>query len=124
MSQLVHILSENLDRIDALLGNPRAFPDRPVTADQQALAIARERLEDVAAGQRRALNLLWATSASNATMDLASQCDPVDCPSGGPTAIRVSLPKQLALEIQAEQEAETQVTPAIMAVIDRCHAAR
>jgi hypothetical protein len=56
-------------------------------------------------------------------MDLASKCDPVDCPSGGPTAIRVSLPKQLALEIQAEQEAEMQIAPAIMDVIAKCHAA-
>jgi hypothetical protein len=100
MSQLVHVLTGNLEKIDALLGNAHAFPDRPVTPDQQALATARDRLEDVAAGQRRALNLLSSISASNAALDLASKCGPVDCPTGGPTAIRVSLPKQRALEFK------------------------
>jgi hypothetical protein len=100
MTQLVHVLAANLEKIDALLSNPRAFPDRPATADQQALATANQRLEDVAAEQRRALNLLSATSSTNAAMDLASKCDPVDCPTGGPTAIRVSLPKQRALEFK------------------------
>ncbi len=120
MSQLVHALAKNLDRIDALLNDTQHFSSRPVSDDQQSLALARVRLQAVAAEQRRVLNMLSSTVETNELYDLASKCDPYDCPAGGPTPTRVALSRALAAEMQVEQNAEGQVAPAIIDVVNRC----
>lgn len=125
MGHLVHALAQNLDRIDAFLNDTRVFVNQPNTDDQRSLELARERLQAVAAEQRRALNLLSETVDSNAMAELASRCDPLamqegGCTTGGLPPERVSLPKALSLEIQTEQQVETLVAPAVIAVVSRC----
>ena len=124
MAQLVQAITSNLAKIDGLLTDGSIFPDRATSEDQRALDLAKARLETVAAGQRRILNILATTSNTNQANDLVSKCDPVDCPSGGPTPNRIALPKALASAIQLEQQAENDVAPAVVALLQRCTHAR
>lgn len=120
MSYLIEALTGNLTRIESLLNDQSIFAERPATDDQRALDLARARLQAVADRQRRILNILATTLQTNQTNDLLSKCDPVDCPSGGPTPARLSLPKALASEVQSEQEVENDVAPVIVALVQRC----
>ncbi len=120
MAQLVQALTNNLNKVDGLLNDPAIFPDRTATEDQRALDLAKSRLEAVAVGQRKILNILATTLQTNQANDLLSKCDPVDCPTGGPTPARLSLPKALALEVKSEQQVESDVTPAVVALVQRC----
>jgi hypothetical protein len=120
MAQLIQALTNNLKKIDSLLNDPAIFPDRATTDDQRALDLAKARLEAVAVGQHKILNILATTLQTNQTNDLLSKCDPVDCPTGGPTPERLSLPKALASEVTSEQQVESDVTPAVVALVQRC----
>lgn len=120
LGQLVNNLAQNLERIEALLADPHAFPSHATTDAQRALLATKTRLEAVAAQQRKTLDILSATVLSNAATDLASRCDPVDCPKGGSAPVRMSPARALAAQVAEEQISENQVAPAVVAVIDLC----
>jgi hypothetical protein len=120
MSYLVQALTKNLTRIERLLNDPVVFPKRAESDDQRALDLAKARLAAVAAGQRKILNTLATTLQTNQANDLLSRCDPVDCPAGGIAPPRLSLPKALAAQIESEQQVENDVTPAVVALVQRC----
>lgn len=120
MSLLVQALTNNLRRIEALLNDAATFPERAATEDERALTVAKLRLETVAEHQRNILNLLATTLQTNQATDLMSKCDPVDCPAGGRTPQRLSLPKALANEVDSERQVENDVAPAIVALLQRC----
>lgn len=120
MTAMVQALSDNLRKVDALLDDSAVFPQQAKNDDERALDLAKARLEAVAVGQRSILNILATTSQSNEANDLRSKCDPVDCPSGGSTPARLSLPKALATAIGVEQTVENAVTPAIVALVQQC----
>jgi hypothetical protein len=112
MTSLVQALSKNLRRIEAMLNDPAIFPARARNDDEEALDNAKYELEVVATYQRQILNILSTTLESNKANDLLSKCDPVDCPGGGPTPPRLSLPKALAAAVQTELRVELDVAPA------------
>ena len=120
LGRVVQALAKNLDRIEVLLNDTSIFPNYAGTDDEHVLALAKSRLEAVAAGQRNVLNILSETLQSNETNDLISKCDPVDCPGGGAMPARLSLPRALTLEIQTEQQVENDVAPVIVALVQRC----
>jgi hypothetical protein len=120
MASLVQALSKNLQRIETMLSDQDAFPARATNGDEEALDNAKDKLEVVAANQRQILNILSEIVESNKANDLLSKCDPVDCPGGGSTPSRLSLPKALADAVQTELQVELDVTPAVVAVVQRC----
>lgn len=120
MTSLVQALSKNLQRVEAVLNDPAAFPSQAKTDDEEALGKVKNKLEAVAANQRQILNILSETVESNKGNDLLSKCDPVDCPGGGSTPSRLSLIRALATAAQDELQVELAVTPAVVAVVQRC----
>lgn len=123
LGRVVHQLSQNLDRIADLLGDGRAFPSNADSDEQRALLLVKQRLQSVVDEQRRTLNILSMTVDSNEAMDLASRCDPIDpigCRNGGTAPVRFGSPSSLETQVEEEQNAETLVAPAVVAVIDMC----
>ncbi|MFZ1018929.1 MAG: hypothetical protein WAN39_13770 [Candidatus Cybelea sp.] len=120
MNALVTAMTANLAKVDALLADQHVFVPKENTDDERALNVAKARLEAVLTEQRRLLALLGATLGSNEAADLASKCDPVDCPAGGPMPERLGTKRTLTAEVAQEQQAESEVAPAIVDLVARC----
>jgi hypothetical protein len=75
LSQLVHALAENLDRVNALLSNPARSTDKPSADDQGMLATAKNSLQAVADRQKISLNILSGTLDTSALQLLLSKGD-------------------------------------------------
>jgi hypothetical protein len=125
LGNLVHAIARNLEKIEALLDDPKSFPSNPASANEQQLLLVRSLLGKVVAEQRASLNVLSGTQATNAANDLRSQRDtiPYEHDMSGPETPHytfTSRPEALSNERQLTQQAEADVTPAVLPLVAAC----
>jgi hypothetical protein len=118
-------LAKNIVKVEAFLNDPNSFASNPTTDDERALALAKSRLEAVAARQRASLNVLSATAEMNDANDLRSQRDiiPYEHDMSGPQTpafTPMSMPEALAVDKKLTQETEVDVAPAVLPIVAAC----
>ncbi|HET9030132.1 MAG TPA: hypothetical protein VFN49_08145 [Candidatus Aquilonibacter sp.] len=118
LSQLEGALADNVERIEAILDDPAAFPsNRPM---DPRLAAGRDALLAVLNKQKAAFNLLASAAETNSSNDLLSRRSPIDSQGTPPPPPRVLIADTLMLAVDATAKSERNVTPAIMPLVANC----
>ena len=119
LGQVVSALAKNIERIDALLDDPAAFPkNRPL---DDRLKRVRARLQDVLDRQRVELNVLAGNVDTNMATDLQSRHDPVtQTKLVTARTQRVSFVEALDGAVHSEQTAETLVASEVSVLVRAC----
>jgi hypothetical protein len=118
-------LGKKLVRVENFLNEPHRFTSSPATDDERALALAKTRLEAVAARQRDLLNVISETAEIDSANDLRAQRDIIPyehdmsgayTPPFTPIAMAQAVADARKLMVKSEAEAQ----PAILPIITAC----
>ncbi len=123
MLQVVDLLVHNLERLDALLADSRAFPAVAHNDAEVALLHERDALRAVADKQRAELNILSTTAGTNAATDLNARSGIIGV--GGAfvkaqTPQHVSVPEWFAQVQTQTKDVEAVAASGVQPLVDHC----